>query len=552
MNIGRTLLSASLVSVLAMGLFAGCGKSSPPNNASSQPPPPKPPTVTYDQLLRVHWLGKKRIAADTNASNFLAIWNLSEGTRLQTQTLDRLATAPWRFLPGQSASNAPVALLRPLLDDVVQEESWIEIQQATNTSAELVFAIRLDDARAMVWNSNLMTVAHSFAGEAVSPAVTGSGWMIRSQPGKGLIEFKRAGDWVVVGSAVETNRLFATCLDRIGTSGTPLSQEDEGQWLDAKVATREMAKLLGLGDRLHGNTPAIDLSLSGDRGNVRTVGQLRFPEALHIDLDTWNIPTNLIDSSFSGFTVVRGIRGWLDVVAPSNTLFAGESPNQAVAWAYTGAPAQVWVAAPMKDAGNQIQHVTERLMERCNPTLARMDCGTIIWSPESHEGHWQGMPFMPAFLEAVKTDGGEFAFCGTLQGIPVWSPPPREMLDAITSRTNLVCYDWEKTGQRALSWLYVTQLLRMSSGHSQFPSEASGVRWMQSAASLLGNAETTCTLADAKTLGFSRLSGFGLSSLELNLLLDWLESPQFPSGLFTFRAKPAQSPVAGTNAPAAN
>src|SRR5205823_667240 len=76
---------------------------------------------------------------ETNASAFMQIWNLPESARLEAQTLDKLSTAPWRLLKGMTngaaSTNAqtPVGastLLRPLLEDLIQEESFLEITGA--------------------------------------------------------------------------------------------------------------------------------------------------------------------------------------------------------------------------------------------------------------------------------------------------------------------------------------------------------------------------------------------------------------------------------------
>src|SRR5882724_5216944 len=83
-------------------LAAGCKKSSPTDDRTAQTTPspstldpldPRPST-----LSTIHWLGKKRIAAETNATGFMKIWNLPESAKVEAQTLDKLSTAPWRLL----------------------------------------------------------------------------------------------------------------------------------------------------------------------------------------------------------------------------------------------------------------------------------------------------------------------------------------------------------------------------------------------------------------------------------------------------------------------
>src|SRR5437899_8984918 len=81
---------------LLVGLAAGCKKSTPAEPVSSEPPQASPQNAatqapTLDTIARVHWLGIKRLAAETNAAYFMSIWNLPETAKLEAQTLDKLA-----------------------------------------------------------------------------------------------------------------------------------------------------------------------------------------------------------------------------------------------------------------------------------------------------------------------------------------------------------------------------------------------------------------------------------------------------------------------------
>ena len=44
---------------------------------------------------------------------------------------------------------------------------------------------------------------------------------------------------------------------------------------------------------------------------MRTRAELDFPEPLPLEMEAWNIPTNLIHDPLIGFAAVRGIRPWL-------------------------------------------------------------------------------------------------------------------------------------------------------------------------------------------------------------------------------------------------
>src|SRR5688572_33427987 len=75
----------------------GCKKSDPGNSTATKSQSASTSSVTVESLARIHWLGKKRLAAETNAAHFMSIWDLPESARLEAQTLDKLALAPWRL-----------------------------------------------------------------------------------------------------------------------------------------------------------------------------------------------------------------------------------------------------------------------------------------------------------------------------------------------------------------------------------------------------------------------------------------------------------------------
>ena len=112
----------------------------------------------------------------------------------------------------------------------------------------------------------------------------------------------------------------------------------------------------------------------------------------------------------------------------------------------------------------------------------------------------------------------------------------------MSSITNLVAYDWELTGPRLEQWLYVGQLLRFALYKAQIPPKSASFAWLSALETRLGNCGTVVTRTGPDQLSFLRNSGIGLNSAELDLLADWLESPQFPRGLHTFLGKPTPLP----------
>ena len=124
----------------------------------------------------LHWLGLKQISADTNAAPFLKVWRLPQTTALVSQTLDKLSR--W---PGHGATNAASAALRPLLDDLVNSEFYLEIDTPTNSqsalrnpqlninsafrtpNSALLLAVHLPADRAKLWQANLAAASAAWA-----------------------------------------------------------------------------------------------------------------------------------------------------------------------------------------------------------------------------------------------------------------------------------------------------------------------------------------------------------------------------------------------------
>ena len=87
-------------------------------------------------------------------------------------------------------------------------------------------------------------------------------------------------------------------------------------WLEADLDLPRISSALALGWNLPTNFPRILLTAQADDAGVRTRAKLDFPEPLPLELEAWNIPTNLIHDPLIGFTAVRGIRPWLKSFKP--------------------------------------------------------------------------------------------------------------------------------------------------------------------------------------------------------------------------------------------
>src|ERR1039458_4211606 len=264
-RVGRAFLMVALVLMVAAG--GGCKKSARAPLVLTPPP--------LETLARVLWLGKQRLATDTNAAAVMGIWNLAESQALEDQTLDKLAVGlvggsrvpamsnllsvisnrgsvisnrmsvagaqspstnpPSPIIQQKSQFSGPAALLRPLLDDLIRQESFVNVRQATNLPGELAFAIKLNEERARLWQTNLAALLESLTGSrAVAVVGRSNGWQLQfsdaarqtaehRSPIIRTFDLARAGDWTVLGLGPGRNELFGEVLGLIHDDPTALT-----------------------------------------------------------------------------------------------------------------------------------------------------------------------------------------------------------------------------------------------------------------------------------------------------------------------------------------
>lgn len=465
--------------------------------------------VSAETSSRLHWLGRRQLAAETNAARFMDIWKLPASARLEAQLLDKLAQAAAARWSG--ATNIAAARLRPLLDDLVQAESYAEVRHATDQPGQLAFAIRLSEARARLWETNIAAALAGF-------------------------EVKRAGDWTLIGKATGTNALLAEWRERIAKTGAPVAKAATNFWLEADV-------------NMAAGWPRVFLTVTGDGENVLTRGTVGFAKPLDLKLEPWCIPTNLIREPLIGFAATRGLGAALSETAFWQGTQIGVAPEQMFFWAQAGLPFQAYFAGLLPDATNRAERLAERLLTHGNNWAGTNRMGSFERMPVGHGVVWKNVPFMSPFMESTAIRQQEYVYGGLLQmaNTRTNATLPAALLTQIISTPDLVLYDWEMTGPRMESWLHVGQLFRVIFRRPQLPAKSVSLEWLRVVAPKLGNAVTVVRQTAPSQLAFSRKSTVGFTALELHLLADWAESPDFPEGLHTFRATP--NAVFGTKRP---
>jgi hypothetical protein len=506
--------------ILCLAISTGCKKSEP---ASIAPP--------AETIARIHWSGKTTFAHNTNAVVLMNILNLPESAKLETQTLEKLSRAPWPLLhlPSDPARSA---LLRPLLDDVLQQECCLEIRQATNEPAQLVFAIRLDDARAALWQTNLAAVMESLTGIRPNPA-TGprTGWSLQKHQEPGLIELIRLKTWTLLGAAQNHNALLDELSTRIEQQGSPFAPLATNLWLEAEVDPARVARALSFDRPLSPGFPKISLTQSCEGTNVHTQLRLSFSHPLPFDPEPWLIPTNLIHSPVTSFTAVRGFKSVLSSLEIWTNLQIGPPPNQYFAWSKPDLIMTTFFAAPWTDASNHIRELTDYVLQKSGSSWPTNKYFGFGRASKFNGLEWKGLPYLWPYLRSDAMGDHEFAFGGLFPTDESTGWPPPAVPHDVLTQTNLVAYGWESTGSRIGSWLYIGQFFRHVTLHAQLPPESASLKWLQAVPSRFGMASTRVYLEAPDQLLIDRKSTVGFTAVELQLIADWLESPEFPHGL---------------------
>jgi hypothetical protein len=519
---------------LCAALASGC-KSSEANPAPAPSPAAATPVLpVMKPVVRLHWIGKAQLASQTNAAVLVRVWNRPESSRLETQTLDKLARVPWAGSSGDTnpAAISP-ALLRPLLDDLVAHEFYFGINQAANGFREWVVAVRLNDARAGLWETNLAAALKAMTGIRPKPSLRAHGWSLTRREKPGLIELVRAGEWTIVGAATDRNALLEDFLARLQNGRGPFELSGTNSLVEAEVNLAEFSKCGSCPEPL----PKIHLVLNGEGENVISRGRLEFPQPLSLDLPAWTIPTNLIHDPLASLTAIRGIGRWLERLPAWKSLGFGPPPNQICFWALQGAPMQTYFAAPLPDASNRVSRAADLVLKRSGGWLAEHELAGFRKSQNNAGLEWTGMPLLSPFFRSTNANDSEFVLGGCFVESP-GSPVAAEMFPSDFNQTNLVSYDWELTGTRVEQWLYISQFVRAVAKRPQLRPESAGLVWFKAMSEILGPSVSKMTWSGPDRLSLARKSELGLTAIELLLLVEWLESPQFPRSLHTLAAPP--------------
>ena len=531
MNFHRCFRILPLVCVLVLS-FAG----QPVSAASANPP-----------VLRLHWVGLPVVATGTNAAHFMDVWRLPDSQALLAQTLDRLSR--W---PGRGATNAAAASLRPLLNDLVSNECVLEIRASGDAPfsirhSQILLAVRLSADRAAFWRTNFSAAGADLTG--LTPVTTRDGWTLARSTGR--IELAVSGPWTLISCGLDSSvakSSFAKNLASKVARGPLLEAEISPTGLAAAIAALDLfpnCQLPTANSHLPSanSLPFVHLAVTGANGDLHTHATLDRDKPYSLDLPTWDIPTNLIHGPLTSFAATRGFGAWLAAQTAWKKTGLTPAPDQLVYWSRDGIPFQTYVAAPMPAVSNQLARLFPQLVQSGNPWLTANADGSFAWAANLSGILWNDANILTPFLASAESNHRDCLFGGLYPpATDALQPPPARILQAIHDRPNLLFAELEGTGARVEDGFFILQNFRIVFHKPQMSHESIGTQWLKKTEHSFGETFTCLCLADSRRLELERDSTMGLNALELHLLADWLESPQFPCGLHTFLALPDNQP----------
>ncbi|MGB7746842.1 MAG: hypothetical protein WBN75_06090 [Verrucomicrobiia bacterium] len=476
-----------------------------------------------DLMARVHFAGAEQISADTNAIAFTNLWCSPEARALRDQTLGKLSRAPGAWFKSKIPAGASdgAAQLRPLLDDLLSAEWFLQLRDTTNGSPEFALAIRLNAGRAQLWSTNLAAVFQMWTGIPAAQGQSGD-WELKKHRPPNLIRFARAGDWVVFGGGQDKLPLSEELVRRILSDKRPAPAE-KNDWLAVDLDWPRLARwfpALRVVD-----LPEARWQFTGRNGNLHLDGKVIFPQPLALTLEKWRVPVDAIRQPAVSFTAARGIAPWLEKQNWAQPYEISPAPNQIFIWGMSRIPLQTFAAVPVLDGNKALQEFEQKLAANTGWRSHLMLPVNMVMT--NNQISWRGMPFIAPTLRALHGPNGDFLFAEVFPNSPKSNPLPPELF-APLDQTNLVYYDWEVTGERLTLLPQLTQLALMFTKHKQLAAQSAAAKWLNHISPTLGVAVTEVTQTAPNELSFTRQAPGGLTAFELTALANWLEATNFP------------------------
>ena len=494
-------------------------------------------------VLQYHFLGAAQLAENTNAALATKVFTLPSTLRFEDLALNRLSASLAESLQFQSNA-ATVALLRPLLDDFLRAESMASVGGPSGKPVNYVVAIHLDARRAQVWQQNLKSASHG-PGEALQ-AETFSGWQW-NKGANDLFWMVLARDWMLVGRGGDLAAARSGYLQEIQKTGRPGPALDFN-WFEADVDWPRLANWFPVSScplKL-GRT---QIAISAEKGSFHMTGQVTYAQPIPWHSQPWRIPTNMVRQPLVSFATGQDVEPFLKSDETLSRLCTNPLRDQFFFWSMGQMPFQSYAAWPVDNASNIMKELSTQALAELNPKLKALNGTELRWNPARSQIVWTKVQFILPLLGPAAAREGQFLVGGLFPVTEGTGPVPKELWDQFQGRTDLVYYDWERTGLRVRQMRTLTQVLpllqmlgvgpnepfdagKFSAKSAAFEAESrlnTEEQWLGGLTGMPGFTVTEVTKTRPNELTVIRNSPLVFSSLEIVLLSHWLsDTPAGP------------------------
>lgn len=557
----RRCFGLGLAALMLLAFTGACRQSETKAQQKSPIAEEKAQTV-----VRLHWIGQERLYADTNASYLTSILRLPEVVNLGDSILRKLSRAPWTIAAATNnvlaTSNQASGLLHSLLRSIFVHESYFEGQLRTNQPLNMAFAIRLDSEAATLWRSNSVSILAELKGiTMLESGADEQCWRLENNGRTNYLRISKAGDWTLVGIGEKVNFVVADFVSRIQREKQPYATSGSNYWLELDCDLAKVLAALTIPWKLPITAPRLYLVARGDGEYIKAQGEVNFSQPVPMDLESLNIPTNVIREPLVSFTALQGLRPWLKNLKWMQDLQITNVPNQFFAWAIDSTPVHTYAVTTLPDAAGFFHRFGPKLESEFNSWITNNAIGAVAFSKPHHGIDWVPVPMFTPTIQAIPELDSNLLLGRLAPTLPPpGNPPPAELLNRFVTQKNVVYYDWEITGTRLEQWIFLGQSARVAFKRAQLPAATDSFQFLRKVAPKLGNSITEVVQIAPVTFKWVRKSHLGFTALELHLLADWFESPSFPLGFHSdipgedlalhLNAKPRPpTPLSRTNAP---
>lgn len=505
-----------------------------PRVASAQPRPKTRPATSSPgagTIARYHFIGVERLSRHPDAAKINQLGALPTARIFRAELAQKLAAATARVLDSAGSNASLSMLLRPLVDDLLEVESAMEIRSGQTGQPDLALVLQPKASATSVWETNVTRLASALGWAPPRESGGQRGWVYPPKsPGGPWLRFLKTNDWVAIdlnraGSAWRSETLLGELRkDR------PAVPPAGSKWLEMQMDLERLSTWI----RLPGtNLPTAKVSIYGKNDQVRSDGTLSWTRPQNWELGPWLIPTNTVRDPLVSFTAAQGVRSFL---GPWAARVGIPPPNQAFAWAFAQIPYQSYLAVRVPDASQSLERIARNF-----PTLISTNQRAVargeLKRPRPQELAWLGLPVFVPFVRGASEPGGQFLMAGVFPPPPSTNPAPAELFNQIVGRRNLLYYGWEITTERFAQWNKLGLTTSLILPDLKFRTNSAAQKWLDEIAPHLardtgqgrqGDSVTELTVTSPTELQLTRRSQTGLTGLELVAFRYLLDHPDFP------------------------